>query len=149
MTRERITAIVTIAAALGGVAIGLFAGNFASEVKRQGEAYTEEHQTTLRQEVTRPIQTPDETRKPSPEEITEKRLHLIMHAMDVYVLEHHNQHPENLDDLVMAGILSAETLVDGWGRLFNYHINNEDGKIFVQSFGADPEDVNDDIPRLR
>ncbi len=148
MALERMTVIIVTAAALGGVAIGLFASNFAGEVKRQGEAYTDGHQEELIQEVTRPIQTPDEKRTPLPEEVTTKRLRLIMQAMDLYMLEHHNQHPENLEDLVMSGILTAETLVDGWGRLFHYHINTKTQQVFVHSLGKDPSNPADDIPQL-
>ncbi len=149
MAPKHMTAIIVTAAALGGVAIGLFAGNFAGEVKRQGEAYTEEHQGKLLDEATRPIPQPVEKPATSNAEVvTTTRLRRIMRALDSYI-EKHGQHPESLEDLVMTGFLPAEDILDGWERLFQYRIDRTTNTLHVNSLGKDVSNPDDDIPRLQ
>ncbi len=147
MALERMTLIIVTAAALGGITIGLLAGNFANEVKRQGEAYADENQTQLLDETTRPIPPTVEKPATSTAEVeTTTRLRRIMRAVDSFI-EKQNLHPETLEDLVMTGFLPPEDLLDGWGNLFHYHVNHETNTLHVHSLGKDVNDPSDDIPR--
>ncbi len=140
MAIERASLIVGLAAAVAGIGIGLFTGDFARASKQPGEALRTEDATGF-------LPVAPEPSNPDAEKITNARIRQVMAALEEYALVHGNTLPEALDILVTQAQLKQETIVDGWGRPLHYTYTAEKRVYTVSSFGADGIPSADDIPR--
>lgn len=78
-------------------------------------------------------------------DVTRRRLLWVKHALACYALEHGGTYPEQLGELVEAGVLAQEKLRDGWDHPFVYKRLPEGAAYRLYSRGENLQDAGDDL----